>query len=46
MVAEPGRRGKRTLLANRDSKCGSNAYGELNTNGFGLYIDIISADEK
>lgn len=41
-----GQRSKRTLLSNRDSSCGSRNYGDLNTNGFGIYIDVVSAEEQ
>lgn len=41
-----GQRSKRTLLSNRDSSCSSRNYGDLNTNGFGIYIDVVSAEEQ
>lgn len=41
-----GQRSKRTLLSNRDSSCGNRNYGDLNTNGFGIYIDVVSAEEQ
>lgn len=40
------KRGKYTLLANRDSKCGGITYGESNTNGYGIYIETITPSES